>query len=171
MAGTKGAWQCLIRVFDRQKWGECMHRVAFLLLVLMTIVGSLRAADNPFVGTWTLNLAKSKLPANSPYKSITLQFAVVFDTVTVGSKFVVASGQEQTATELFHTDGKEHPGTLSLGVLHTTRWVNPRLLEIMAKKDGKDMGTMQYEVSADGKTLMSKYSTSPEQVLVFDRQN
>ena len=151
--------------------GGAYARVAFLLLVLTTIVGSLHAADNPFVGTWILNPAKSKLPANSPYKNITLQFAVVFDTVTVGSKFVVASGQEQTATELFHTDGKEHPGTLSLGVLHTARWVNPRLLEITAKKDGKDMGMMQYELSGDGKTLTSRYSTSPEQVLVFDRRN
>ena len=148
-----------------------MHRVTFLLLGLMTIAGSLHAADNPFVGTWTLNLSKSKLPANAQYKSITLQFAVVFDTVTVGSKFVAASGQEQTATELFHTDGKEHPGTLSLGVLHTARWVNARMIETTAKKDGKDMGVVQYEVSADGRTLTSRYSTSPEQVLVFDRRN
>jgi len=40
-----------------------------------------------------------------------------FDTVTIGSEFVTGSGQEQTATELFHTDGKEHLGTLSAGVL------------------------------------------------------
>jgi len=148
-----------------------MYRVMFLLLGLLTMAGSLPAADNPFVGTWTLNLSKSKMPANAQYKSVTLQFAVVFDTVTVGSKFVAPSGQEQTATELFHTDGKEHPGTLSSGVLHTAKWVNPRMIEITAKKDGKDMGVMQYEISADGKTVTSRYSTIPEQVLVFDRQN
>ena len=148
-----------------------MRRVTFLLLGLITIAFSLPAADNPFVGTWILNLSKSKMAANAQYKSVTLQFAAVFDTVTVGSKFVAASGQEQTATELFHADGKEHPGTLSSGVLHTARWVNARMIEITAKKDGKDMGVMQYEVSADGKTLTSRYSTMPEQVLVFDRQN
>jgi hypothetical protein len=54
----------------------------------------------------------------------------------------------------------------------TTR-INSRTLETRAKKDGKDMGVMTYEVSADGKTLTSKYSTSPQspqQVVVFDRQ-
>jgi hypothetical protein len=101
---------------------------------------------------------------------VTLQFAVVFDTVTVGSKFLGTSSQEQTATELFHMDGKEHPGTLNPGVLHTARWVNSRMIEATAKKDGKDVGVMTYEVSADGRTLTSRYSTSPEQVLVFDRQ-
>ena len=50
------------------------------------------------------------------------------------------------------------------------RWINPRTLETTAKKDGKDVGVVVYEVSADGKTLTSKYSTAPEQVLVFDRQ-
>ena len=37
-------------------------------------------------------------------------------------------------------------------------------------EDGKDVGVFTYEVSADGKTLTSRYSTSPQQVLVFDRQ-
>src|SRR5215467_12342263 len=122
-----------------------MFRAAFSLSVLI-IVASLPAADNPFVATWTLNLSKSKLPANFQFKTMTLQFAVVFDTVTIGTEFVTASGQEQTATELFHTDGKEHPGTLSAGVLHTARWVNARTIEASAKKDGKDIGVMTYEI-------------------------
>ena len=67
-------------------------------------------------------------------------------------------------------DGKEHPGTLSPGVLHTARWVNSRMIETTAKKDGKDVGVVTYEVSVDGRTLISRYSTSPEQVLVFDRK-
>jgi hypothetical protein len=41
---------------------------------------------------------------------------------------------------LFHTDGKEHPGTLSPGVFHMAKWVNARTIETTAKKDGKDMG-------------------------------
>ena len=71
---------------------------------------------------------------------MTLQFAVVFDTVTIGGKLVTTSGQEQSATELFHTDGKEHPGTLNPGVLHVARWVNSRVIETSAKKDGKNVG-------------------------------
>lgn len=148
---------------------ELMYR-ALLLLGILTVAGSLDAADNPFVGSWISNFSKSKLPTGYQFKSVTLQFAVVFDTVTIGSKFVTASGQEQTATELFHMDGKEHPGTLNPGVLHTARWVNSRTIETSAKKDGKDVGVVTYELSLDGKTLASKYSTSAQQVLVFDRQ-
>jgi hypothetical protein len=149
-----------------------MYR-AMLVLILLAIVESLPAVDNPFVGTWTANLSKSKLLPDYQYKPVMLQIAVVFDTVTLGSKFATASGQELTAADLFHTDGKEHPGTLSLGVLHTARWIDARTLETRAKKGGKDMGVMTYEVSADGKTLTNKYSMSPQspqQVVVFDRQ-
>ena len=103
------------------------------------MVGSLHAEDNPFVGTWSANLAKSNLLSDYQYKPLTLQIAVVFDTVTLASKFVSTSGQEQSAADLLHTDGKEHPGTLSPGVLHTARWINSRTLETRAKKDGKDV--------------------------------
>src|SRR5215469_14951673 len=140
------------------------------LLGVQAFVASLQGAENPFVGTWTSNTSKSKVPSDYRYQRLTLLFAVVFDTVTIGSKFVDASGQERTATELFHTDGREHPGTLSPGVLHTSRWVNSHMIETTAKKDGKDLGFVTYEVSADGTILISKYSTSPGQVLVFDRQ-
>jgi predicted MarR family transcription regulator len=52
----------------------------------------------------------------------------------------------------------------------SAKWTNPRKLETNAIKDGKDAGVVTYEVSSDGKTLTSRYSTAPEQVLVFDRQ-
>ena len=58
---------------------------------------------------------------------------------TIGSKFVTGSGQEQTATELFHTDGKEHPGTLSPGVVQAAKWVNSRTIETSAKKKGRTL--------------------------------
>ena len=141
-----------------------------ILLTLMATSGHLLAADNPFVGTWTSNFSKSKLPKDFPFKSVQLQFAVVFDTVTIGSMFVNASGKQETAADLFHTDGKEHPGTLNPGVIHQARWIDSRTLETSAKKDGKDVGVVTYEVSADGKTLTSKYSISPGQVLVYERR-
>jgi hypothetical protein len=150
-----------------------MHAVLFALLAIVD-PGSLQAgqpsADNPFVGTWVLNLSKSKLPSNFQYRSMTLQFAVVFDTVTVGANFVTTSGRQQSATELFHMDGKEHPGTLNAGVVVTGKWMNARVIETGGKKDGQDVGVITYEVSADGKTLTHRYSAAPEQELVFERK-
>jgi hypothetical protein len=146
---------------------EDMRFVIFLVAAL-----SLGQSERPgaLVGTWSSNFSKSQLPTNYQYRGITLQFATVLDTITIGSAFALVSGQEVRATELFHLDGKPHPGTLNPGVTISAKWVNPRKLETNATKDGKDAGVVTYEVSADGKTLTSRYSTAPEQVLVFDRQ-
>ena len=73
------------------------------------------------------------------------------------------------ALSLAQSQGPGEAGTLNPGVMISAKWVNPRRLETNATKDGKD-GVVTYEVSADGKTLTSRYSTAPGQVLVFDRQ-
>ena len=124
----------------------------------------------PFVGSWSSNLSKSQVPASYQYRRLVLQFAVVLDTITVGSTFVLPSGQEVSATELFHLDGKQHPGTLNPGVMISAKWAGSRKLETSATKDGKDAAVVTYEVSADRKTLTTRYSAIPEQVLVFDRR-
>jgi hypothetical protein len=151
-----------------------MHAVLFALLAIMGVDNPQAAppgAENPFVGAWTLNISKSKLPSNDQYRSMTLQFAVVFDTVTIGASFVTTSGRQQSATELFHMDGKEHPGTLNPGVVITGKWINGRVIETGGKKDGQDVGVITYEVSMDGKTLTQKHSGSPGQELVFERSS
>jgi len=72
-------------------------RRALFLFGLLAIGVNLSAADSdPFDGLWTSNNSKSTLPQDYQFKSVTLRFAVVFDAVAVGSKFVTASGQEQT---------------------------------------------------------------------------
>ena len=117
-----------------------------------------------FVGSWSSNLSKSQVPASYQYRRLVLQFAIVLDTITVGSTFVLSSGQEVSATELFHPDGKQHPGTLNPGVMISAKWADSRKLETSATKDGKDASVVTYEVSADGKTLTTRYSAIPEQL-------
>jgi hypothetical protein len=149
--------------------GECYALCIFLLAAL-----SLAQTGQPgaaLLGIWASNFSKSQLPANYQYRRLTLQFASMLDTITVGSTLVLASsGKEVRATELFQLDGKPHPGTLNPGIMISAMWATGRKLETTATKDGKDAGVVTYEVSADGKTLTSRYSTAPEQVLVFDRQ-
>jgi len=117
-----------------------------------------------------VQLHEVSITANYQYRRLKLQFATMLDTVTVGGTFILPSGQEVSSTELFHLDGKPHPGTLNPGVMISAKWASPRKLETTGTKDGKDVGVVTYEVSADGKTLTSRYSTSPDQVIVFDRQ-
>jgi len=148
----------------------CLALCALLFGSLGIAFSQSEQPGSALAGIWASNLSKSQLPANYQYRSLTLQFAFVLDTVTVGSTFVQASGQQASATELFHLDGKSHPGTLNPGVIVSAKWASPRKLETHATKDRKDAGTVTYEVSSDGKTLTSRYSTSPTQVVVFDRK-
>jgi len=141
--------------------------------VFLVAALSLAQTEQPgaaLLGSWVSNFTKSQLPANYQYRRLKLQFATMLDTVTVGGTFILPSGQEVSSTELFHLDGKPHPGTLNPGVMISAKWASPRKLETTGTKDGKDVGVVTYEVSADGKTLTSRYSTSPDQVIVFDRQ-
>ena len=42
-----------------------MHRT-MLFLAVLGLAGSLYGADNPFIGTWKLNLAKSNFSGSAP---------------------------------------------------------------------------------------------------------
>jgi len=41
-------------------------RKLILLLAVFELAGSLYGADNPFIGTWKLNLAKSNFSGSAP---------------------------------------------------------------------------------------------------------
>lgn len=126
--------------------------------------------ENPFVGSWTANLSKSRPHPDFKFQRVTLQIAVAGDTVTMSSVVVDPSGKEQRAAETFRSDGTETPGTLTPGVSHIARFVGSHVLVTIARKDDQLFAMITYEVSADGKTLTSRSSGVMEQVIVFDRQ-
>ena len=114
-----------------------MHAVLCALLAIVgvgNLQGEQPGAENPVRGHLGVEPSKSKLPSDFQYRSMTLRFAVVFDTVTIGANFVTTSGQQQSATELFHMDGREHPGTLNPGVVITGKWVNAHVIETGREK-------------------------------------
>jgi len=126
------------------------------------------SVDAAFSGTWELNVSKSTLPADFGYRMITLQFAVVLDTVTIGTSFIERSGRVQRATELFHMDGSLHPGTIGPGVMIGARMTASTVIETSGNMGGQDIGRVTYEVSPDQRTLTSRASTNPSQVLLFE---
>ena len=126
--------------------------------------------SSPFVGTWTADISKSKLDPKYAFESATLHIGVAGDTVTMASELVNASGQKQHATETFRTDGTETPGTLTPGVTHIARWVGSHVFVAIAKKNGEVIFLATYQVSSDGKALISRTSGLAEQVVVFERK-
>jgi hypothetical protein len=125
--------------------------------------------DQPLVGEWTANIAKSRLSPDHAFKSAILRVELSDDSMTMSSHLIFVSGQEQRAAETFRTDGTETPGTLTPGVTLVAKWLDPHVLASLARKDGKVIAVVIYEVSSDGNTLTSRSSGMVEQTIVFDR--
>jgi hypothetical protein len=110
----------------------------------------LAQSSNPLIGTWKLNVAKSK----APFKSGT----TVVEAVGDGIKFVVdLEGTDGTKHHWEFTanyDGKDVPvtGSNPYGDTVAVTRVNPRTTRTVAKNGGKVTTTHTIVVSADGKT-------------------
>lgn len=129
-----------------------------------------------FAGTWIANIEKSRRHVNHQFQNATLRFDISGDVVTLTHGGVNASGKQESGTTVLCSDGEDHEvSPLAPGVVASTRWRGPLVLETVAKKDGQVVGEATYEVSADGKTLTATVAGVDgsgkrfEQVIVFDR--
>jgi hypothetical protein len=119
---------------------------------------------NPFVGSWTANLSKSRRHPSNPFQSATLQFTVVGHTVTIIDIVVDETGREIQSKNTILVDGQEH--TTENGYVFLARWRGSNVLQTEAKKDGLQAGWGKYEISDDGKIMTI---SGDEQVIVLDR--
>lgn len=136
------------------------------------------AAYDPVVGTWTLNVAKSKFTQGPALKSDTHTYEESADgMMTVTLKSVSADGTETTLMRTFKQDGKDNPIHDSSGSdsISETR-VNDRTAKYTEKKAGKAILRGRRVLSKDGKTLkVTEIGTDPtgakiNDTLVYDRQ-
>jgi len=127
------------------------RNVKELLLAALTCVLAFTAAaaGNPFVGTWEMNMMKSKLDAAAPkFQNRT----IVYTAESSGLKAVVTTdGKAQTDVTY---DGQQHAVTPASGLYtHETATAKDRTLETEFKKDGKVVGSRKNSLSADGRTM------------------
>jgi hypothetical protein len=144
-----------------------------LLAALLTVSGIASAATDPVVGTWKMNAAKSKLPADSAPKSQTRVYAQGADGITVTISGVGADGKETTSKATYKLDGKAYPAT-GAGAYDSLsgKQIDTATAEFSLLKGGKAVGTTKRTVSADGKTLTSTGTVSGKDMgtMVFDKQ-
>jgi hypothetical protein len=124
-------------------------------------------AQNPFVGTWQANLARSKRHAANQFQAATINFAVSGDTVTITDGFVDADGKKLHGRNTLKVDGQAH-STDRAGYVLVAKWRGPHVLETLATKDGEVVGRGRYEVSADGMT-MTVSDGSGDQLIVLEK--
>ena len=150
--------------------------VSVCLVVGLSALAS--AADNdPFVGTWKLNIAKSKFEGGAPPKSSTATITTVGDKRRVAVHTVPAAGPDVNTESTAADDGRDYPmkGSATVDTVAVTR-VNPRTIDRKDKKNGKLVATLRARVSADGKTMTvnqkgtNAAGTPYNNVLVYERQ-
>lgn len=151
------------------------------LLTLM-LLGSLFAttaalAADPVVGTWTLNVEKSKFtsgPAPKAGKRVYTESAGVY---TLEMKTTSADGKEESR-KVQYQDGKDEPITGANGIdsIHATK-VSANMWEFALKSGGKEVGHVHRTVSKDGKVLTVHNSgkqpsgATGDDTLVFDKMS
>ena len=84
----------------------------FLAALLTTAVPKIGLAQsNPLIGTWELNLAKSKYSGASPPRSTTLPFTAEGQNLALTADTIDAQGQMVKTVFSHIYDGKPHPTT------------------------------------------------------------
>ena len=109
------------------------------------------AADDPMMGTWTLNEAKSKLAPGGP-KNTTVVYAAAGDQIKITVDGTDADGKPAHSEWTGKFDGKDYPVTGDATADMRSYKMDGKVLELTNKKDGKVTVTGKVVVSADGKT-------------------
>ena len=109
------------------------------------------AADDPMMGTWKLNEAKSKLAPGAP-KNTTVSYAAVGDQIKVTVDGTDADGKAAHSEWTGKMDGKDYPVTGDATADMRSYKKEGKDLELTNKKAGKVTTTGKVVISADGKT-------------------
>lgn len=133
-----------------------MYLVAVVVVASVAVLAgtALAQSSNPLVGTWKLNIAKSKYNAGTAPKSST----TTIEAAGAGVKFTVdsvtADGTVRHWTYTTNIDGKDSPivGNAAQGDAAAVTRVDANTTRTAYKKGGKVTVTQTSVVSADGKT-------------------
>ena len=134
-----------------------------LVLALFGLGGMLTAAD-PIIGTWRMNIAKSKFSPGPAPKSVISTLTQEAEWILTRTDAIESSGQPIRRTNRYKIDGKEYPyeGPQGKGTISVSR-IDERTTEAVQKFAGGHSTTTRAVISADGKTrTMTTTGTNAE---------
>ena len=151
--------------------------VGTVLALGVTAVASAAGATDPVVGTWVLNVAKSKFSPGPAPKSQTRVYAATADGIDLAVTGTNADGSAVSQKSSYKYDGKDYAisGSADYDMLSLKK-VDDLTVESVQKKGGKVVGKTTRAISEDGKvlTLTSKGHAASggtyDNVMVFDRK-
>ncbi len=137
----------------------------------------LRAADDPIVGTWKLNLAKSNIQAAATFRSGLAKIEPLPGGIKTTTDLVSPDGTRIHTEFSGKYDGIDYPvigdpysDTISM------RRIDPNHVDTFWKKAGNVVATARNVISPDGRTWTETIATRDAQgrpvtiVAVFDKQ-
>jgi len=159
-----------------------MKRVLiFITIALFAVVVSstLQAQGSPLVGTWKLNLTKSKYDPGPAPKSLTRTVVAEGEGVKYTFEGVGADDKPLSYSFSVNFDGKDNPimGSMPTGAdTISAKRTDATHYVATLKKGGKVIGTSKVTVSADGKTTTvdatgtNAAGVKTHDVQVYDKQ-
>jgi len=149
--------------------------LSLIVLAALFFAGPAFAAD-PIVGTWKLNVAKSKFSPGAELTAGSRIYTEAKGVYTLEQKLTGAGGKERSM-RVQYSDGKDMKQATGgpTDTTHATK-TDANTWDFDLKKDGKVVGHVHRVVSADGKTLtvhntgMQLSGATGDETLVFDRQ-
>lgn len=130
--------------------------LVFGSVVVLTLVaaGLLRAQDNPFVGTWKLNPAKSKFSSGMGVKEGTMTIQMVGDQDQITVNETLANGAPFSRKyEVPDKGGAETIPAGNVQYVASGKRINENTVETSVIKGGKEIEHTRSVVAKDGRTM------------------
>ena len=134
-------------------------RRAWLLFVFAPLALNTLWAADPILGTWELNVQKSKFLPGPAFRSETRTYAEEKDGVKVTIRSVDGKGRQATIIYLTSADGQQHSVSGAGGPADAValKRVDEFTAESTLMHAGKEIAKTKRVVSQDGKTLTITY--------------
>jgi len=153
-------------------------RIVGALLASLVVATSVTVAQtDPRIGSWKLNLEKSKYDPGPAPKSDVRNYEATADGTKATVEATPASGSPGKVTYTAKLDGKDYPtsGSTAFDTI-AIKSIDTNTIEVTLKKAGKVMQTSRSVVSKDGKTMTNTVMGTDadgrpvHNVIVFDKQ-
>ena len=152
-------------------------RLVVGIALTLVLVSLALAANDPFVGTWKMNIAKSTFSPGPAPTSVTTNYKAEGKNLKMITDLVNAQGKASHMEDTLILDGKDHPDTSNPNYDSSARTrVDRFTIVTIYKKGGQEVGSRRIVASKDGKTLSGtvKVNNAKGEVsgstFVFDKQ-